>query len=98
MRIRSMSFIIFFIMNTAALAQTSNPHDGTRGTNDGKVRNNPGLSTDTSKPSHMTHGGLVAPHATNDRGVIPANPSTDNGMRNPGRSQSLIPHSEPKSQ
>ena len=95
MRISTMSFVLFFVMNAAAFAQTSGPHDDTNSMNNGTTQNNP---IDTGRSRNLSHGGLITPHTTNDRGVIPANPSTDNDMRNPGRSQGLITHAEPQSQ
>jgi hypothetical protein len=97
MRKYTMSFVLFFIVNTTVLAQTSGPHGGISHTNDGTARSNPTLSTGTEKSRNLSHSGVIVPHATNDKGVIPANPSTDNDMRNPGSSQSLITHAEPQS-
>jgi hypothetical protein len=98
MHTRMLLFALFFVMSTAAFTQTSTPNGDESHANDGRSRNNPPSSTGTGTPRQMNHSGLITPHTTNDRGVIPANPSTDNDIRNPGRSQGLITHAGPPSQ
>ena len=93
-----MSFVLFFVVNTAAFAQTSSPHDDAGHTKGGTARSHPTFSINTGKSGNLSHGGLITPRATNDRGLMQADRSTDTNIRNPGNSQSLITHTGPQSQ
>jgi hypothetical protein len=97
MRITMMTVILFFIANAAVFAQSSGSHGDSIRPNDGTAQTHSALPSGAGNSENLNHGGLMTPHTTNDRGVIPANPSTDEGMPNPGHSQNFITHTKPKS-
>lgn len=83
MRRAGLSVLGFWLLAAAASAHTH--HHG-----HGHVRH--------SAPGQLSHAGVIAPMAPNDRNVIPANPAHDPGMVNPGHSQDMINHTAPSAE